>query len=176
MIKEILKRWLLKDERQQLEDATKRVQDSINEFVKSEKEAKEKFLKSFNAADYVFKKLGGFDWQMVKNKQIGIDKEGSAFVNDDIIEAAKKSGIGEDELLNGAVAITKDPAFNFVIEFLQGNQIVLSFFTSRSAEETNFTRALVGGHAQVRGEFERLAAIHAEKHKEPPEFDRHAAL
>lgn len=175
-IKNLLAKWLLADKLRELDDAGKRIGNQLFEFKKSEAQAKENFLASFDPADFVIAKLKGFDPELVLGRRVGITEKGVSVVDGDVLLAATKKGIGEDEFLAEMAKIHKSRSFQFLIDFLNGGQIALSFFMAKNDAAMNFGRAHVGGHEQVRGEVERLHSVFEDRQKKPEEFDAHEVV
>jgi len=176
-MKNLLAKWLFKEKYQELEATGKRLEQQFTDYVKSEADAKKKFIESFSVKDYIMEKLGGFDPELVKNRKVSMNpRTGETIVDGDIFEAAAKKGIGEDELINNGALIAKNRVFPFIIEWLQSSQILTTFFTAPSAESMNFGRGLTGGVEQVREEINKLMVLHDEKNQNPEEFDKHAAI
>lgn len=177
MIKSILIKWFLKEEKLKLDQAYIRIQATIPEYEKAQKEARERFMKAFNVKEYIFKELAGFKPELIARRKAGINpRSGEPFVDGDIVEAAKKAGIEETELLANASSIANNRVFAFIIEYLVSNQILLTFYNSPNADGMNFGRALAGGMSEVKDEFERLRGVHESKKNPPEDFDKHAAI
>ena len=177
MIKEFLSKILLKKERAELELAGKRIEDQFRAFMKSEAEARKNFEEKFSVTDYLAKKIPVFDPELVKNRRVSINPQtGETFVDGNIIDEAKKRGIGEDEFTSSIHTISKNASFKFLIEFLQSGQILTSFYLAKDVQGINFGRASATGHQQVLDEVERIAGIHEAKKTPPEDFDRHSML
>lgn len=183
-MKTILIKWLFKEHaaklaaaQKDLESAGARMAQQFADFQKNEAEAKRKFMDSFDVANWIQIKLKGFDPELVKGRKVGINpRTGEAYVEGDVLDAAKAKGIPDDEFLADMAKIHKMRSFQFLVDFMNAGQILLSFFSAGSADQINFGRGLAGGQASVRGEIERLYGVFEDRHKPPEDFDAHEAL
>jgi len=177
MIKEFLKNLLLKPERKALEDQAEQVRQQFVEYAKGEQVARQKFMASFDGNSYALKMLAGFSPALIEKKNVYINPStGAPLFDDDIYEAAKKSGINEETLLAEAASISKNEVFRFVIDFLTSRQMMLTALLAITDAQISFGRAHTTAYASCRGEFERLQAVHESRQGKPEDFDKHAAV
>lgn len=177
MIKEFIKNWLFKEEQLNIKIQGERIAQSFTDYVKSEKETKDKFLNSFSIRHYLAAELSVFNPELLKNKQVTINQQtGEPIVLTDIVAAAKLAGIGEMELYANGSSIFKNQIFKFMIEYLQSNQMLLSFYTASSDKALDFGRAHVVASQEIYDQFQILNKINEEKNKPQEKFDPHDVM
>lgn len=177
MIKNLLIEWLFAEKNREYDAALTRVVNEVEDFKTKNQAAKDKFIASFDVSAYIMTKMKAFDPVLVQDRKVGINpRTGEKFVSGDIIEMAKKKGITEEVFLAEMSSIHKNTSFQFLIDYLQSSQILLTFFTATNAESMNFGRAHAGAHEQVRDEVGRLHGILEARNKKPEDFDEHSVV
>lgn len=151
--KNLLKKWLFKQEMAKFASTQARLDNTTIDQV-------------------LFSKLKGFNPHLVDGVNVTVGPQGQIDVDADIFDDVKKLGYTRENFLAESKRLADNWVFPVICDYFIRNQTVVSFRTSKSADETNFGRAIVLAIDMLRDEPKRLAAIFEQSKQPAEEFDK----
>lgn len=180
-IKERLKAWAFRDEREHLALMNKladRHSDQLEKKSIALDAIYQDKVRAVSVVDIMRERLRTLNPKLIDGVNVVMNPQDQSLdVAADIFSDAKIAGYtGENDFLADCKALADNKALRVICDFLRRNQIIYTMFTAKTLEQKDAGAWSINGVELVRDQIGVLNAIHADRTAPQEKFDKHEAV